>query len=105
MPEGRLRLLSKWRSITARAARAIKRSYPEVEIYLFGGAAEDRLTIMSDIDLAVVLEDPPRDRSGLLARIWELLEEEGIPPYYPLEVHILSKREFEKLRGSKVRLA
>ncbi|MEM4970932.1 MAG: nucleotidyltransferase domain-containing protein [Sulfolobales archaeon] len=102
--EGRLRLLSMWRSIVVRAARAIKRAYPDAEIYVFGGAAEDRLTIMSDIDLAVVLENPPGDSSELLANIWGLLEEEGIPLYYPLEVHILSRRDFERLKGSKVKL-
>lgn len=105
MPEKRLKLLSKWRSVVARAARAIKRACPDAEIYLFGGAAEDRLTILSDIDLAVVLESLSRDRADLLAEIWRLLEEEGIPLHYPLEIHVLDKREFERLKGLKIRLA
>ena len=105
MPEGRLKLLSKWRIIAANVATAIKKLYPSSEIYVFGGAAENRLTVLSDIDIAVVLEDPPKDRAGMLAKIWEILEAKGIPQYYPLEIHILSKREFERLRGAKIKLA
>ncbi|MGC9149436.1 MAG: nucleotidyltransferase domain-containing protein [Sulfolobales archaeon] len=105
MPEKRLRLISRWKEIVAKAAEAIKKVYPDAEVYLFGGAAEGRLTVASDIDIAVVFEDPPENRGDVLAKIWEVLEEEGVPPYYPLEVHILSREEFEKLKGSKVRLA
>ncbi len=105
MPEKRLKLLSKWRVVVANVATVIKELYPSSEIYVFGGAAEDRLTVLSDIDIAVVLEDPPKDRAGMLAKIWEILEAKGIPQYYPLEIHILSKREFERLRGVKIKLA
>jgi len=52
-----------------------------------------------------VMEDPPKDRARMLAKIWEILEAKGIPQYYPLEIHLLSKREFEHLRGVKIRLA
>ncbi|RLG83243.1 MAG: DNA polymerase III subunit beta [Thermoprotei archaeon] len=105
MPEGRLKLLSKWRVVATNVATVIKELYPDAEIYVFGGAAEDRLTVLSDIDIAVVLEDTPKDRAGMLAKIWEILEAKGIPQYYPLEIHILSKREFERLRGVKIKLA
>lgn len=105
MVEKKLKMLSKWRSVVARAARVIKRAYPNAEIYLFGGAAENRLTILSDVDLAVVLENIPETRAELLAEIWKLLEEEGIPLYYPLEIHVLNKKELERLKGPKIKLA
>ena len=105
MPERRLKLLSNWRTIATIAASAIKELYLDVEIYVFGGAAENRLTLLSDIDIAIVLEDPPEDRAEMLAKIWEILEAKGIPQYYPLDIHILSKKEFEYLRGTKIKLA
>jgi len=102
--EGRLKLLSRWRAIVAKAASVIKELYPDVEVYVFGGAAEGRLTVLSDVDVAVVMEEPPEDRAGMLARIWENLEARGVPQYYPLEIHILSRKEFERIRGAKIRL-
>jgi len=105
LPERRLKLLSRWRAIATKAASIIKEFYPNAEVYVFGGAAEDRLTVLSDIDIAVVMEDPPKDRARMLAKIWEILEAKGIPQYYPLEIHLLSRREFEHLRGVKIRLA
>ena len=104
MVEGRLKLLKKWRAITLKAATAIKKLYPQAEIYLFGGAAEGRLTVLSDIDLAVVVDVEPGSRGEMLARIWEELEREGIPQYYPLEIHVLSRDEIARLRGVKIRI-
>ena len=105
MVEGRLKLVSKWASMVSKAVRVIKKAYPEASVYLIGGAAESRLTVLSDVDLVVVFEGQPPDRAAVLARLWELLEAEGVPPYYPLEIHILGSRELEKLRGAKKRLA
>ena len=104
MVEGRLKLIKKWRSVAFRAAAAIKRVYPHAEVYLFGGAAEGRLTVLSDIDLAVVFDVEPQGRGEVLARIWEELEREGIPQYYPLEIHVFSRSEFARLRGAKERI-
>ena len=105
MVEGRLKLLKKWRTMALKAAAAIKRLYPQAEIYLFGGAAEERLTVLSDIDLAVVLDAEPGSRGEILARIWEELEKEGIPQYYPLEIHVLTRDEIARLRGVKIRIS
>ena len=105
MVEGRLKLLKAWRTVALRAAAAIKRIYPQAEVYLFGGAAEGRLTALSDVDLAVIIEEVGDDRGEILARIWEELEKEGIPQYYPLEIHVLSRDEMARLRGIKVRIS
>ena len=105
MPESRLRMIKEWRSVIDKAVRAVKRLYPGSEVYLFGGAAEGRLTVLSDIDLAVVFRGPGAEPEEVLARIWEEMEREGVPPYYPLEVHVLSRKELRRLKGVKVRLA
>jgi hypothetical protein len=54
-----------------KAAAAIKTVYPDAEVYVFGGAAEGRLTVLSDVDVAVVFDRIPGKRAGVLARIWE----------------------------------
>lgn len=105
MLERRLKLLSNWRTIATITANVIKELYSGADIYVFGGAAENRLTLLSDIDIAVVLEELPKDRAEMLAKIWEILEAKGIPQYYPLDIYILSKKEFEYLRGTKIKLA
>ena len=107
MPRSRLRMLREWRVMVSRAVEAIRKVYPDAKVYLVGGAAEDRLTVASDIDVAVVFnrELSREERVEVLARIWEELEESGVPPYYPLHVIVLGRGEVERLRGAKKRLA
>ena len=95
----RLRLIREWRSVVKKLVEAVGEACPDAEVYLFGGAAEGRLTALSDIDVAVV------SRRCSPARIWEELEEKGVPNYYPLDIVVLSSGELEKLRGTKIRLA
>jgi len=105
--ETRLQLLRRWRSVVEIVARVVGELYSEAEVYLFGGAAEGRLTVLSDIDVAVVFDEPLdlEKRAEIASTVWEKLEEYGVPPYYPLHLVILSRAEFEKLRGSKVRVS
>ena len=97
----RLRLIRDWREVVEKAVGAILRVCPASQVYLFGGAAEDRLTVCSDVDLAVV---PGREGCSLAA-IWEELERADVPSYYPLEIVVLGLGELERLRGAKRRLA
>ena len=90
MVEGRLKLLKEWRRVTLKAAAAIKRLYPQAEIYLFGGAAEGRLTVLSDIDLAVVFDDEKTSGDGVLATIWKEPEKRrGLTILSPRDTHAL----------------
>ena len=101
----RLILLREWRSIVHNVARIVKQLYPEAEIYLIGGVAENRITVYSDIDIAVIFKtELNRDkRIDVLTRIWESIDN-VIPMYYPLEIHILDIKEFTKIKGKKIKL-
>jgi len=101
--KSRLVMLREWRRIVLEAAKAIKKVYPNAEIYVVGGAAENRLTIRSDIDLLVVLKEIEEEKASILARIWEALEEK-IPVYYPLELHVISSSELHAIKGRKIRV-
>jgi len=105
--ESRLQLIRMWRRVVELVAEVVGELYPDAEVYLFGGAAEGRLTVLSDIDVAVVFGESLgfEERAEAVSRIWERLEERGVPPYYPLHLVILSRAELEKLRGSKVRVS
>jgi len=57
-----------------RAVVSILAAEPAVSLgYLFGSAARDRLTPLSDIDVAVLLDGRPETRTDLLDRLAEAL--------------------------------
>jgi len=104
--KSRLLLLRKWRNIVHDILRIVKKLYPEAEVYLIGGVAENRITINSDIDVAIVFKSnlSRSDRINVLTRIWEAIDN-VVPMYYPLEIHILNINELVKLKGRKIKLA
>jgi len=57
MYRNRLLLLREWRDIAYRIARIVKNLYPEAKVHLIGGIAENRITVNSDIDIAVVFKN------------------------------------------------
>ena len=101
----RLKELLKWREYLDILVEAVKKVFDEkAEIYVFGSAVEDRLTVESDIDVAIVIEKVPEksaDRIKLLNKIWSYMEERGVPWWYPFEIHLVTRRELMMLRGSR----
>jgi predicted nucleotidyltransferase len=101
----RLRELLRWRSYLPILVEAVKRVLGEdVEVYVFGSAVEGRLTIDSDIDVAVVVEELPGSASrrvGILNRIWSIMEDNGVPWWYPFEIHLVTREELKLLREVK----
>ena len=93
-----LECLSRWRELVEIVRMAIEKVRPDAEIYVVGGAAEDRLTILSDIDVAVVLDEELsfEKSSELRARILEEAEKMGLPLYAPIELHIVSRKQFDR---------
>jgi len=101
----RLKELLKWREYLNILVEAVKKVFDEkAEIYVFGSAVEDRLTVESDIDVAIVIEKVPEksvERIKLLNKIWSYMEERGVPWWYPFEIHLVTRRELMMLRGSR----
>jgi predicted nucleotidyltransferase len=101
----RLRELLRWRSYLPILVEAVKNVLGEdVEVYVFGSAVEGRLTIDSDIDVAVVVEELPGSASrrvGILNRIWSIMEDNGVPWWYPFEIHLMTHEELKLLREVK----
>jgi predicted nucleotidyltransferase len=101
----RLRELLRWRSYLPILVEAVKSVLGEdVEVYVFGSAVEGRLTIDSDIDVAVVVEELPGSASRrveILNRIWSIMEDNGVPWWYPFEIHLMTREELKLLREVK----
>jgi len=93
----RINYLKNWKHYVGLLAKSVKEVLPEVEIYVIGGAAENRLTILSDIDVLVVTSKPldVSECRRLKADIIWNAEKHGFPWDYPVEIHIISKRELK----------
>ncbi len=95
----------KWRKYLEILVEAVKEVLGEgIEVYIFGSAAENRLAVDSDIDVAIVLREVPRsglERARLIDRIWRVMESRGVPWWYPFEIHLLTKEELPLLKKSQ----
>jgi predicted nucleotidyltransferase len=64
-----------------------------------GGAAEGRLTILSDIDVVIALPyEPSREETiDLIEKVFEEAEEQGLPLHAPVELHVVGPRGLQRL--------
>lgn len=102
----RLRELLRWRAYLPALLEAVGEVFGGVEVYVFGSAVEGRLTASSYVDVAVVLPEVPRsglERARLLGEVWRRMEERGVPPWYPFEIHLVTGEELERLRRGGAR--
>jgi len=79
-------------------ASAVRSLGLNADVYVFGGAAEGRLTVLSDVDVLVCVRglgevDSWRLRKLILA---EAMDRHGLPWDYPVEVHVVSGEEAEQ---------
>ncbi|BES81557.1 nucleotidyltransferase domain-containing protein [Pyrodictium abyssi] len=80
----------------------------DVRVYVAGGAAEGRLTVLSDIDVVVVSpavpEEAPRKRRLAIEIRDVAAERYGLPWDYPVDLHLYSPGEFREARRRYGRL-
>ena len=102
MVKTRLQLLSEWRQAVNKLVEILRRLYPSAQVYLFGGAAENRLTVLSDIDIVVVSKNAPCDERKKLYLRLDIRDRAvtlyGLPWDYPVDIHLYSEEEFEKAK-------
>lgn len=94
----RLKLLRMWRQVCKKLHTIVKESLPDAEVYVFGSVTRKTYTILSDVDVLIVSNYLPNnhdERIKLKSRIrWLLWERENIPWWYPLDIHLVTKEEF-----------
>ena len=97
--------LRRWREAVEAIAKAIRDLGIKAELYVIGGAAESRLTILSDIDVLLCLEEGlgPEDLWALRRKVLGVaMDKYGLPIDYPVELHIWDKKTCSKsLRREK----
>jgi len=85
--------LRNWRRAVNAVAEALDDLEVDAELYVIGGAAENRLTVLSDIDLLLCVKET-YERSGLgrlRRRLLALaMDKYGLPLDYPIELHIMT---------------
>lgn len=101
-----LQHLRRWREAVEAIARAVKDLNIKAELYVIGGAAESRLTVLSDIDVLLCLEEGLSiEDSWMLRRrvLRAAMEKYGLPIDYPIEPHIQNRETYsETLQRRKV---
>ena len=89
-----------WREAVKTIARAVRDLELDAETYVVGGAAENRLTVLSDVDVVVCVKQrlSPDDVWVLRKKILGLaMDRHGLPIDYPVELHIYSLDECKEL--------
>lgn len=97
----RIRYLRDWRRYVNALAKSVEELLPNARVYVAGGAAEDRLTVLSDVDVLVVVDKPlaePQQRRLKADIIWNA-EKHGLPWDYPVEIHIITGDQLKKHAG------
>ena len=94
----KIEYLKNWRRYVQTLAEAAGSVIPGSETYVFGGAAENRLTVLSDIDVLVIIDKylTDREKRRVKKSILDEASRRGLPWDYPVEIHVVSREESKK---------
>ena len=95
--------LKNWRKAVEAIVKAVEDLRLDAEVYVVGGAAEGRLTILSDVDVLVCVKKEGEDLRELRKQILvKAMDKYGLPWDYPVEIHVHPVKEcLEIIRYSK----
>ena len=104
----RAEIVRTWRKYIPQIVKAIKEILPNSEIYVFGSAAEDKLSGGSDIDILIISGNAPKKVSDKVKLILEIEDKAELPEYHPFEFHIINFNEkdyyFKHIARSRIRI-
>ena len=105
-----LQHLRRWREAAEAIARAVEDLNIEADVYVIGGAAESRLTTLSDVDVLLCLKGrvEAEDLSTLRRKVLEVaMDRYGLPIDYPIELHIHDEKTCSEIlqHGKALRIA
>jgi len=88
------RHLANWRKYAEAIAHSVKEIIgEEVEVYVIGGVAENRVTVLSDIDILIVIPDNMDPRGLSVEILVNAIDKHGLPWDAPVELHIVHRSE------------
>ena len=95
--------LRKWMEYATAIMKAARDLIPGVRVYVIGGVAENRATVLSDIDILIVI---PRDIAVNKVKLYRdilvrAMDNYGLPWDAPVELHIVYEDEAREYLKSK----
>ena len=89
--------LRRWRDYALRVAKAARDVLGDVRVYVVGGVAEGRTTVLRDIDILIVAKEIPGDEKRLYVEILErAIDSYGLPWDAPVKLHIVEEKDVER---------
>ncbi|BFI74758.1 nucleotidyltransferase domain-containing protein [Sulfurisphaera ohwakuensis] len=91
--------LRRWKEYAEKVAKAVRDLEPNAEVYVIGGVAEDRITVLSDIDILIVIKrklnnkERKRLREEILLRAMDAY---ALPFDAPVEIHLENEDEAKR---------
>ncbi len=92
----RFKVIRKWPQYLALISQVLEEK--GLKGYLVGSVARGDYDCASDVDLAIVIEEEldRRKRIELKLDLEESFERAGVPPNFPLEIHLIKESELVK---------
>lgn len=87
--------LRRWREYAEKIAKATRDIEANAEVYVIGGVAEDRITVLSDIDILIVVKrniegkEKRELKKNILIRAMDFYD---LPFDAPVELHVEDER-------------
>jgi len=94
--------LKKWREYAEKIAKAAKDIVPEAKVYVIGGAAEKRLTVLSDIDILIVVPKKSMRKNLRVDILEKAINTYQLPWDAPVEIHIVEEKGNSMYKGKKI---
>ncbi|BDB99987.1 nucleotidyltransferase domain-containing protein [Saccharolobus caldissimus] len=91
--------LRRWREYAEKIAKATQDLEPNSEVYVIGGVAEDRITVLSDIDILVVIKRKLNDKEKKKLReiiLLRAIDLYNLPFDAPVEIHLKDEDEAKR---------
>ncbi|BFH73973.1 nucleotidyltransferase domain-containing protein [Sulfurisphaera javensis] len=86
--------LARWREYAEMILRSAKEFDNNVKVYVFGGVAEDRVTVLSDIDILLLFPGKLTDKEIIELRrniFLNAVDKYGLPFDAPVELHVVDE--------------
>ena len=92
----RFAVLRRWKDYVPKILAVLQEK--GLEGYVAGSVARGNYDCSSDFDLVVVTKDElsREERLKLKGELLEEFEREGVPPWFPLELHLVTEDELRK---------
>ena len=87
--------MKNWKEIAEALTNSAKKILGDVEVVPFGSVVAGNAAVASDIDVLIIAEDLPKSAWRKAQIISKIEEETGLPPFHPVQIHLITWQEAE----------